>query len=1191
MHLKRLELQGFKTFADRTELDFGPGITAIVGPNGSGKSNIFDAIRWVLGETSWRALRTHRMDDVIFAGAADRRAHGLAQVDLTIDNESGMLPVDFAEITVTRRATRAGEGEYFLNRVPCRLRDIQMLFLGTGLGGRSYAMIGQGEVDAILDASPEERRALLEEAAGLARYKRKLRETERRLLQAQHNLVRITDLLAELDDQKNRLASQAEVVQRYRDYERRAKQTELYIRVEETRRLRAAAKRVAAQYEAASQRRDHAREEVRTAERELTQTRQRLQEVVRAHDAAQQELVKAVGSLSEAARAMDLVGERLRAATERGERLREDLAQIEADRERAASAVEDLRSQHVRLGSEVIALRATCAQAEARFEGATRDLHDAEVGADQARSDLVELQRARSQTAAELAALAERMAAVRSQEHDARAQLERMQEERVSTETRRADLEREVAAVSERLRAARSALDELSAERGTLAAELDRITAREHSIAFDRQAHLTRLRLLEEAQAELLGYEQGAREVLLAQRAEPERFRGVRGALVDFVDTDRDHRAAVEAALGDRLFGLVTDSVAAARTALEYLREHGTARATLLPLDAVPDAPNAPDRPAGSDVVGDAFDLVRCAPMVEPFVRAALRGAVVVDDLDAALRLRGAGYGGRIVTLAGEVLDPDGVLSGGRRGDNRPLGRPQEIATLRCSIAAADARAAELQARREEVTQRLARLDARISSTSELVDAEQARLGRARQAAAMVAEELSRRPRVEHDLEVRYGKLRVALEELRSQEQRLQADLAALDAELGQAERALAVARERAESAEQARRAVWDELTALRIRVAEAETAHTGLGLRLQEREADLTRIEARAAALRSDIAQGAAQSADLQAEHAAAQSRLDVLRDAEAHARERIQTLSTERDALEAAIVELEARSQSARAAEREQEEGVHRLEVRRAQLEAEQEAAARRILDEHGIPFEEAEAASPDRIDRDALLDELEGLRGLIASLGQVNLRAIDEYEQVSSRCEELRAQADDLTAAREALLELSGRLEHILKRRFAETFDAVDAQFADCFRRLFGGGTASLRIVTDDKGEEGIEMLAQPPGKKVKSLGALSGGERVMVALALVFALLRVHPSPFCVFDEIEAALDDVNTRRVTDLLHELSRRTQIVIITHNKATMESADVLYGVTMHEPGVSSIVSVRMAERETAAREPVAAR
>jgi chromosome segregation protein len=1191
MHLKRLEIHGFKTFADRTELEFGPGITAIVGPNGSGKSNIFDAIRWVLGETSWRALRSSRMDDVIFAGAADRRAHGLAQVDLTIDNESGMLPVEFAELTITRRATRAGEGEYFLNRVPCRLRDIQMMFLGTGLGGRSYAMISQGEVDAVLDASPEERRALLEEAAGLARYKRRLREAERRLLHAQHNLVRVSDILTELDTQKNNLADQAEIAQRYRDYERRARQTELQIRVEETRRLRAALRRVTTQYEGASQRRLEATEALLATERELAHARQRLHEVLRAHDAAQQELVLGVASISEWVASVQVADERLRAATERSERLRADLTQLAEDRRRAASVAETLRAQHAALASEMVSLREACQQAEVRCDAAEEALRVTAFAVERARADLLELQHTRSQTAGERAAIAGRITAVQSQEQAARVQLERMQEERVGIEARRAELEREIAAITERLTSARALLGSLRADRDTLGAELDRMAADEQTLTIERQAHLARQQVLEEAQAELLGYEQGAREILLARRNEPERFRAVRGALVDFLDTDRDNRAAVEAALGDRLFGLVTDSVADARQAMEYLREQGTSRATFLLLDAVPDGRTSPDPPSADGVVGRALDLVRCVPLVEPFVRAALCDVVVVEDLDAALRVRQYGYGGRIITLAGEVLSTDGALSGGRRGDNRPLGRPQEIASLRRSIADAAARAVEMQERREEIARRLASVDAEIASTSQAEHAEEALLSHARQQAALVAGDLSRRPKIESDLEAQGARLRATLDQLRSQDERLRDDLVALDAELQQAERAVDAARAHAQSADEARQAAIAELTSLRVRVAEAAAAHTGLGLRVAEREADALAVDARAEALRLEVDQLERETGGLRTARAEAQSRLEALRAAESRVRGHIDALTAQRDGLESEISELEARAEAAHAAVREQEDGVHRLEVRRAQLEAEGEAAARRIVDEHGIPFEEADAAAPDRLDRDELLGELHSLRGLIASLGQVNLRAIDEYEQVSSRYEELRADADDLVASREMLQDLIGRLERILDRRFAATFDEVNLQFADCFRRMFGGGTASLEIVTNEKGEDGVEMLAQPPGKKVKSLEALSGGERVMVALALVFALLRVHPSPFCVFDEIDAALDDVNTRRVTALLEELARRTQIVIITHNKATMEIADVLYGVTMQEPGVSSIVSVRMAQRETTVRQPVAAR
>ncbi|MDR7429615.1 MAG: chromosome segregation protein SMC [Armatimonadota bacterium] len=1184
MYLKRLELSGFKTFADRTELLFGPGITAIVGPNGSGKSNLADAIRWVLGETSWRALRSQRTEDVIFAGTSTRRAHGMAEVHLTVDNEDGVLPVEFTEVTLTRRATRAGDSEFLLNRTPCRLRDVQALFLGTGLGGRAYAMVGQGEVDAVLDASPAERRAMLEEAAGLSRYKRRHHEAARRLEHARQNLTRVLDRLAELYGRAQELARQAERASLHREYQERLRRAELYLQLGEYRRVRAQLRRISAQVEAARQRHAQAQAAVEAVERELSLARARAQQAAQVLAGLQAEVVRALEEAGRAEQDARLCEERASGAAQMLDRIRQELDRLVQEREGCSASAARLREEVAEGAQAAEACARQLQQMQQELEGCQARAEQARADVEAARADVVELEHARAQAHSGRNASRARQEALTSRAQALAAQLDRLEAERLELEARRAALRAEEEDVHVRLRTLTAQLAELRKRLDELAARRAELEQARRELQLRREREQARLAVLEEAQAQLVGYEGGARRVLLAQRNEPGRFAGVRGALVDLLDADPEHRRAVEAALADRLFALVVDSWQAA---LRVLEELDAESASFLVTEGARDAGPELPAPAGVEgVVGWAQDLVRCPPLVERSVRAGLHGTLVVRDLEAALQVWSSGWRGRLVTLSGEVLTGDGLLAVRRNGSSTPLGRVQEIAALRESLA-------DLDRAQEDLKEQARALDAERDAAERRLAGEQERVERLQAHVHRVREELARAearqaglPGLEEQVRAELGQVHQQLQEAREEEARWAADLDRLGLELAEARRKLEAARRRQQEAEAALQAAAAEVAALRVRHAELQAHNQAARARLQDLEREDALLEAQQARLHAELETREAELrqfrelAELATERAArSRQRLEELR-------ARAEEADTARGREERSAAELEPQLASARETCQAAQDEVHRLDLRLAQVAAELGAVERRLWETYQASPEVLDAQAPERLDREALLGEVEALRGLLAGLGSVNLQALEDYRDVQARYEALSAQARDVEEAGGLVFELASRLESVLRRRFRQTFEEVNRHFQDCFRRLFGGGRAFLELVTAEQGEEGVEVSAQPPGKKVRSLGALSGGERVLVALALVFALLRTHPSPFCVFDEIEAALDDANTRRVVELLRELAQRSQVVIITHNKATMEAADVLYGVTTEEPGVSSVVSMRIA-RKTA--EPVA--
>ncbi|MCS7236342.1 MAG: chromosome segregation protein SMC [Armatimonadota bacterium] len=1175
MYLKRLELSGFKTFADRTELVFGPGITAIVGPNGSGKSNLADAIRWVLGETSWRALRSHRTEDVIFAGTHSRRAHGLAEVHLTMDNEDGVLPVEFAEVTVTRRATRAGDSEFLINRTPCRLRDVQNLFLGTGLGGRAYAMIGQGEVDAILDASPQERRDLLEEAAGLSRYKRRHAEAARRLEHARQNLARGLDRLAELGERARELSSEAERARLHHEYRQRLRQAELHLQVAEYRRVRAQLRRVSAQVEAGRLRHAELQASVEQVERELAAARARARQAEEALQDLQAQVVRSVEEAGRVEQDARVAEQQAMAAGQMRERVAQELDRVSRERQEAAAALERAEQDLACRQDAAQQCALNLQRLEAELAAAEQQLQAAASAVESTRADLVELEHARTHALSARNAARARWEALSGRERALLAQLGRLGSERRELESRRASLKEREATLGEQLQtvahevaAAQADLDRLMARRAQLEQE-------QRDLQLRRERDRARLSVLEEAHAGLVGYEPAARRVLLARRDEPGRFGGVRGALVDFLDADPEHRQAVEAALSDRLFALVVDDWETARRTLEEL---GPESCCFLAVEAASDG--APLRPTPGPEEGGvawAWQLVRCAPLVQRLVRAGLDGTLVVQDLEAALRLWSGGWRGRLVTLAGEVLTADGLLAVRRNGSATPLGRVQEIASLRQRVEELDRAEEDLVAQLAALNTEEAALRDRMADRHVKAERVQAELRAVREELARVEARLAGLPRMEQEAQLERSQVLEQLREAEEEEHSCAADLERLGAEVAEARARLDAARARQQDAETAVGAASARLGALRVQHAELVALCRGLQARTEDLRrqrafleaeedrlrAELRAVEAEAGRLRDLAAELARRAAEARRRHEELRAQAEVTARAwEEHGQ---------------ACTDLEGKLAAAREAARAAQEEAHRAEVRAAQVAAELAAAERRLREAFGEEPEVLEAQTPERVDREAVLAEAESFRARLAELGPVNPRAVEEYQEVQARYEALAAEARDVEQAAALVSELAERLQWVLRHRFSETFEEVNRHFQDCFRRLFGGGRASLERVPVEGGEEGVEVTAQPPGKKVRSLEALSGGERVLVSLALVFALLRAHPSPFCVFDEIEAALDDANTRRVVELLRELARRSQVVIITHNKATMEAADVLYGVTTQEPGVSSVVSVRM--------------
>jgi chromosome segregation protein len=1173
MRIKRIELCGFKSFPDRTVLSFDSNVTAIVGPNGCGKSNIMDALRWAMGEQSAKALRGKQMDDVVFIGADSRAQQAMAEVTLAFATDDGLIPVKYAtyrEIEVTRRMFReSGESHYFINKVPVRLRDVTDLFLGTGAGTRAYSLIEQGRIGYIVTARPQDRRALIEEAAGITRYRVKRQATERQLTGTEQNLLRIRDRLHDKEEQAASLRRQAQKAERFKAYRDEQRSIEVQLAAHE------ALSRLSL---VALLQREHARiaETVESERTALTLADAGLdgeRTVLRELETAVQDQQNAVWEITN----------RIQLAEATVKQARTEIGRLQ-EREQALTEQRTMNLVALERGTDELAVH------HASREGAADELAAGE---------------------GRLLAFAQRLGERRTQV-DAVGRAAQAQAAHEAAGTAQEDRIRRRAALDERLGEARRRAGELAAAVDGALRARDGVTSAHSCATQDAAGTQAAIDGLREALAEgderlkerrlardlaasriaslqeIVGRHEAFGDGVRALLALPQAPDGGRFASVgDLVTCEEGYEAALAAVLGDALQRVVCERRTEAAAALARLRDEGLGRAAITPRQGWRGGPVGMDAPPalGAERL---LDRVLVAPEAAAVVEQLLGGVFVVGSLAEADLLRATGSAATFVTRAGEVLLPDGTLCGGSAED-----RFAPFLHARAEL--------------ERLTRELPGLEARHAAAAEEHDALRSRLRDAQ-------ERLREQGERAHQLEIEATRCDGDLSALTGERTRCVEELAAQEAERQGLETAIR------EGAAQLER-LQTEGTAAAALAVELEDRVRSLGAALDAVRAEMERVGAEHAAARESVAAARARCdaaatlvanlerrlAELARENEQADLEADRNATAWGEARGRIARLALEleeltgehrqrTDALAMAQASFEAQRSAIleqEAAVRERRDRLGTMAAQVAETKADAEAARREVqyLDErlrtqHETALDDAIAehhasAPPDENAR----RRAEELQRLLQRMGGVNLLAIEEYKEAAAAVETMTAQRDDLEKAVADLRAAITKMNRESRLRFRATFDAVNEQFQKLFPKMFRGGRAYLQLTeSEDLLEAGVEIVAQPPGKKLQTIELLSGGEKALTAVSLVFALFLYKPSPFCVLDEVDAPLDDGNVGRFCDLIHELAGRTQFIVVTHIKQTMERSDVLYGVTMEEPGVSKIVSVRLKEGAAAA-------
>ncbi len=1184
--LKSLELAGFKSFADKTRFEFDGGVTVVVGPNGSGKSNVVDGVKWVLGDQSPRSMRGKEMTDVIFNGAAGRSGQNAAEVTLTLDNRQRFFDIQADEVHITRRVYRSGEGEYLINRQACRLRDIRDLLAGTGIGGGAYSIIEQGKVDSLLQASPRDRRLIFEEAAGIARFRAKKVETQRRLERVDQNLVRLKDIVDEVENRLKAVRNQAGKARKYREYNERLQSLRTQAGFTDWRKLTEQLLALETELEQLGARRQALQQSISDLETQHSEHEQRL---VSAESATREREIQASQDRERIAAhesAIEHERARVKELEEQISRQRRQLAasstragDVHAQWRETREAAELIEQERRSLMDQLAAGEAALAEINVRLTS----LREAN---EERRATYVERMRACSTLGKEISACEGQLGAVVSSRQRA--------ENRIAeAEQRQAQLEDELAAekaIGLRIREqAENCRDSLAVAQGRLSERRRELATVQEQLAELRQqrtGYRERASLLRELEQRLEGLDAATQEILRESRSrKPGPLKYVLGVVAELFQVHVQTASLIEIALGDTVGWLVMDPKPALLAHLQQSAAELTGRVGLLPVPkSSPAVFSNLDGQRG--VIGRADRFVETEPRFRPLAEQLLGGTWVVETLEHALKLSPY-YGGAaqptpvsFITLSGEHLAADGALSlGAAHRQTGLISRRSELVQLDHLLRSLERDISRAEILAAQTAAGINEEEGRATGLSEDYSAAAEQLGQHRQKAQEMEQRLAQ---LSQQRELFDAELAAAEERFQAMETQLQAArdrLGSAETALDRMEATIGQSAREIIDLDQHRQEALQRVTTFKVDLAKCEERLGSLERRLAQFAQEQQDRQRALSDLQAELSAAAARS--LQSERAIlrAESLLALLYLDKERLHREVQSLASQRDALRrersAANEQLARLNQELRKAE----SGFHARDMEAGEIRLNRETLAERLREDYGIEIEQLEQpTSEDEVhERDSVDREIADLRHRLATLGSVNMEALSELDDLETRFARLSEQWTDLTDAKASLEQIIQRINTDSRRLFVETFDIVRGHFQTLYRKLFGGGQADLVLDAGvDILDAGVDINARPPGKELRSISLLSGGEKTMTCVALLLALFRSRPSPFCMLDEVDAALDEANVGRFIEVVKEFAIDTQFIVITHSKKTMTCATTLYGVTMQESGVSKRVSVR---------------
>ncbi|WP_300774120.1 chromosome segregation protein SMC [uncultured Acetatifactor sp.] len=1186
MYLKNIEVQGFKSFANKINFQFHNGITGIVGPNGSGKSNVADAVRWVLGEQRVKQLRGASMQDVIFSGTENRKPLSYAYVAITLDNTDHQLATSFDEVTVARRIYRSGESEYLINGSSCRLKDVNELFYDTGIGKEGYSIIGQGQIDKILSGKPEERRELFDEAAGIVKFKRRKAAAQTKLENEKQNLVRVNDILSELEKQLGPLERQSETARQYLRKREELKRFDVNVFLLENARLREQLGDV---------------EEKRSlAARDLAETSQNYEGIREEYERVAEVLEKLEQSIEEARSTvtdagltrgklegeMNVLKEQINSArgseahlNNRRNALEEDIAARVQDREALLSEKGDT-------DAKVQEITALADAAKAKLEEIQTRIEELNSGIEAGKNTIIGELNQRATIKTKLGRFDTMMEQVKIRKAELQSRLLRVKSDEAAREETLKGLEAEFAAVTDQMRILNEREASMEQE---LSGFRQALTQKDAALQEAKSAYhmeKSRLEALSNLAERYEGYGGSVKKVM----EQKERNEGIVGVVADIIHVEKKYEVAIETALGGSIQNIVTRDEDTAKRMISFLKTNRLGRATFLPLTSIRNYQRFRNTEALSEpgVIGTADTLVRIDDKYRDVAGSLLGRILVVDNVDNALKLnRKYNQSMRVVTLEGELLVPGGAISGGAyKNSSNLLGRRREIEELEKRVKELARSVSEIDKDIEDTKARRTRMRVDLEAIKGDIQRKSIEQNTARLNIAQARERMEEEVESAASLQQEEQEIQEKTREIRTDKESVQQELIASEALEARAQEEIArfqqelEERRRAETEAAAAVSEWDlKVEKLRQSLGFQQSNADRIDGEIQRARAELEEV---LEALRENGQ--AVESKQRTIEEI--QKTITASYDAQNESEARLKEDMAQREELSARQKSFFARREELAQRQSALDKEVYRLNAQKERMEESMESQINYMWDEYEITLSDAASLRDGELtDLAAMKKEITSLRDQIRKLGDVNVNAIEDYKNLLERYTFMSTQRDDLVEAEKTLENIIQELDAAMRKQFAEKFAEIGREFDKVFKELFGGGRGTLELIEDeDILEAGIRIIAQPPGKKLQNMMQLSGGEKALTAISLLFAIQNLKPSPFCLLDEIEAALDDSNVGRFAKYLHKLTKNTQFIVITHRRGTMEQVDRLYGITMQEKGVSTLVSVNLIDKELTA-------
>ncbi|MFC6464498.1 chromosome segregation protein SMC [Marinilactibacillus sp. GCM10026970] len=1181
MQLKKLELKGFKSFADKTTLDFNDGVTAVVGPNGSGKSNIIEAIRWVMGEQSAKNLRGGRMHDIIFSGTDSRKSINIAEVTLVLDNQDGFLPVDFEEVSVTRRINRNGESDYLLNKQPCRLKDIVDLFMDSGLGKESFSIISQGQVEAIFNSKAEDRRSIFEEAAGVLKYKLRKQTAERKLEDTQDNLDRVQDILYELDTQVEPLKAQSDLAHSFLEQKEELTGVDIGLTVLKIKQLQNSMETDQVLLDQLTQELTELTTAVDKDHQEAQKLKLRQIQLEQEREQIQNQLLQTVQSIERTESALNLHAEK--------EKHKEAfLDEKKASIRNLEQQLDTVTTSYDRVTKELAAFNKKAAEWSSRIKEKQAQKNRLEGNREEAIEDLratyIDLMQ-------EQTTLKNEQTYLERQIQQQTVSKEKVARNALKTTRELEELEAQVKSKSEHHAILKKEVDELLTAFQKTKATIEQLTpaienkeARLNDTQSKLQHAIAKRTSLLEMQENYAGYFAGVKAVMKYRS----RLEGIVGTVADLIEVPKPYLEAIDTVLSSSSQFVVVENEKAGRQAIQHLKATRAGRATFLPITTIQSRLIRSDvKQAASEIegfVGIASDLIQYESHVSNILENLLGNTIVAETLDAANAIaRTVNYRYRVVSLQGDMMNAGGSMTGGggKRSSN-----------------------SHLFSQKKELKE----LEIFIDETEKTVDLRRQELTRDKEQRKKLSNKIEEVRSAGEEKRVDERQLQNELNSVEEKRTRLSREQQALTYESNQAEKELTENQKRLEDIATSRKQIDEQMTSQKREMNELSAEREDIEAQkitlqedLESLQEHLHTVNEQQAAIKAEVTHFKNQKeqleeniqvlyADLKAYESGESlgSREELKKQLTDHRskleqlREEEHVLKKEANRIETEKTQVESRLTARQADKQELSDRKTKVEINLSRVDVSLDHLLNYLSEEYGLSYEEARLEPPLSLSEEEAQKKVKLLKKGIEELGPVNVGAIEEYERVFERFTFLSAQQKDLLEAKASLYDTMDQMDTEVSRRFEETFNLIKAQFAIVFPQMFGGGKAELRL-TDPENllTSGVEIVAQPPGKNLQSLSLLSGGERALTAISLLFAIIQVRPIPFCILDEAEAALDEANVSRFGKYLKNFSIDTQFIVITHRKGTMEEADSLYGVTMREKGVSKLVSVRMKDIE----------